>query len=509
MSKPDIEISEYDSPLQNRDCHHNRESLYTTTSSSTQWGPGATAGKAILAMGKAVLRGAEHLLILRRLAAIKALLPCADYINGIQSDAALEKAFADLLVLARPGLYPEDVRIQVMQIIVAQIATEQTRHLRLSIAKWEIDWEELDAFLSELVAVALFSNRGCCEERLADIYTTALPSDLHPWSAFIAFLSELAQLNEHTFQLAVNAQLLEILIWVSGRQIKSRTDDTRVEAYCNVAFAVLSTPPFHAQNDLWANRVSAYCPTNPPTSLAQLVQQISEQEQWLAVERRLLEKHVHAMLGALSRESTREPDFGGIYNFQPCVPRLADAPPSLPSIRNLMWCVGIGGDAHKETMEYLAPLSHQRKVLVLDQLMRDLTIQFIVEPPTPYSLLTQTPEFIAHVVEFFMGISEHSDSIGEAVLDAALLNLLPFLAQPSNPQQIYDDVCRRAREYGPLGHFGHKSRSCYSAATTSFLNAIQSGGFEAVFDAALVRNEVRINLQHLLEPIITRTSAVA
>jgi hypothetical protein len=47
-----------------------------------------------------------------------------------------------------------------MEIIVAQIATEQTRHLRMSISKWEVDSEELGAFLAEITGVALFSNRG-------------------------------------------------------------------------------------------------------------------------------------------------------------------------------------------------------------------------------------------------------------------------------------------------------------------------------------------------------------
>lgn len=130
------------------------------------------AGKAILAMGKATLRGVEHLIISRRIGTIKAVMPCTDD-NGSEH---LGKIFGDLLELSRcvmgaldftvsnstrrPTLYPDGVRIQAMEILLAQIATEQTRHLRRSIANWDIDSEELGAFLTEIVAVALFSHRG-------------------------------------------------------------------------------------------------------------------------------------------------------------------------------------------------------------------------------------------------------------------------------------------------------------------------------------------------------------
>jgi hypothetical protein len=62
------------------------------------------------------------------------------------------------------------------------------------------------------------------------------------------------------------------------------------------------------------------------------------------------------------------------------VPRLADAPPSLPSIHNLVWCIGIGGHVQRETADYLSILPHQRMVFVLDRILRDMTIQFLVEP---------------------------------------------------------------------------------------------------------------------------------
>jgi hypothetical protein len=132
------------------------------------------AGKAILAMGKAVVRGAEYLVITRRLSTIKAIMPCSD--DDLSQHRNPESIFDDLLELStsvcclscsrvihissRPALYPEALRIQAMQLIIGQIARKETFHLRRSISKWDIDHEELVAFLSEIIGVVLFSKRG-------------------------------------------------------------------------------------------------------------------------------------------------------------------------------------------------------------------------------------------------------------------------------------------------------------------------------------------------------------
>ncbi|KAJ7861869.1 hypothetical protein B0H13DRAFT_2354935 [Mycena leptocephala] len=157
-------------------------SLYTTTSSSTQWGPGTIAGKVILAMGKAVVRGAEYLVIKRRLSAIKAIMPCSD--DDLSQHQNPENIFDDLLELSRPAL-----RIQAMQLIIGQIARKDTFHLRRSILKWEIDHEELVAFLSEIIGVVLFSKRGFPDEKLVNSCYCSAPSDCHPWSPRINFIS--------------------------------------------------------------------------------------------------------------------------------------------------------------------------------------------------------------------------------------------------------------------------------------------------------------------------------
>lgn len=60
------------------------------------------AGKAILAMGKAVVRSAEYLVISRRLSNIKAALPCSD--NDLSQQGNLQAMFDDLLDLSRYAL---------------------------------------------------------------------------------------------------------------------------------------------------------------------------------------------------------------------------------------------------------------------------------------------------------------------------------------------------------------------------------------------------------------------
>lgn len=57
------------------------------------------AGKAIRAMGKAVLLGAEHLIILRRMSVMKAATPSSD--TNSEKSRNFEAMFNDALELSR------------------------------------------------------------------------------------------------------------------------------------------------------------------------------------------------------------------------------------------------------------------------------------------------------------------------------------------------------------------------------------------------------------------------
>ncbi|KAJ6592713.1 hypothetical protein B0H19DRAFT_1088384 [Mycena capillaripes] len=81
-----------------------RLSLYTeSTVPSTVWGPGTVAGRAILALGEATLKGLDRIYdregraIQRRLAIIRSTLP-----RNVTPDM-----YTDLIELSRPDVYPE------------------------------------------------------------------------------------------------------------------------------------------------------------------------------------------------------------------------------------------------------------------------------------------------------------------------------------------------------------------------------------------------------------------
>jgi hypothetical protein len=75
----------------------------TATTSSTIWGPGAIAGKGILGVGKAILRGTTAVVIQVRLQVLKSLFP---HNGGSNDEGTLHKAYRDMLELTRCVRYP-------------------------------------------------------------------------------------------------------------------------------------------------------------------------------------------------------------------------------------------------------------------------------------------------------------------------------------------------------------------------------------------------------------------
>lgn len=70
---------------------------YSLSTSHTVPGPGALSGKAILALGKATLRGAESLIIRRRLQVISSKFPHRDK----DSIKGIEQIYEDVLEFSR------------------------------------------------------------------------------------------------------------------------------------------------------------------------------------------------------------------------------------------------------------------------------------------------------------------------------------------------------------------------------------------------------------------------
>jgi hypothetical protein len=63
-------------------------SAYTDT--STVWGPGTLAGKALEAFGEATLRGIENIVIRRKLAALRSAFPHTDNSPGKDIDGVYD-----------------------------------------------------------------------------------------------------------------------------------------------------------------------------------------------------------------------------------------------------------------------------------------------------------------------------------------------------------------------------------------------------------------------------------
>ncbi|KAJ7035942.1 hypothetical protein C8F04DRAFT_1341092 [Mycena alexandri] len=436
-------------------------SLYTTTSSSTQWGPGAVAGKAIRAMGKAVVRGAEYFVISRRLSGIKAAMPCSDD----EKRPNVQQMFFDVLELSRPRLYPEAFRTQAMQILLAQIASKQTRYLRACIAELEIDHGELVALLSEMIGVVLFPKRGFVDKRLTASYTMALPSDCHPWAPYISFMSGVAGLNEATFHAVLDARFLEVILWVSGVQIHQRKIDSALENECGVAFKLLSEPPSFDLSLIWVEQLLRLCPDTLVASVPDAVNSITGQLLWPIVECRLLEMHVGGILRLMHPANYHDLDLGSSESA----------------------FASLGGNVHHETVEHLSRLSYPKRIGTLSQMIQHLIAQSYVEGGhavdlTPILFTSEHRDMARNIVRFLVDIAKTGQVpfAEENLLDAALFNISPFLSAEWDPSGVYGDIYRRIYFSRSLGR--KRSMSSYSDHTSDLLSAIRTSGLWTVVD---------------------------
>ncbi|KAJ6505451.1 hypothetical protein C8R45DRAFT_1181869 [Mycena sanguinolenta] len=458
-------------------------SVYTTTSSSTQWGPGALAGKAIRAMGKAVVRGAEYVVISRRLSAIKAAFsPRSD------DNRPTERMFDDLLELSRLALYPEAFRIEAMTIIIAQIASEDTYHLQCSFSKWEIDREELVTLLSEIIGVVLFWKRGFADARLVDAYMMALPQDRHPWLPCVKFITAIAQLNDSMLHGVMAARFLEMILWVSGSQTLSNNPDHLLLDACSKAFAIMPQPDLYI---LWSEQIGGPRSRNSVSSLPGVLTCIAVEHLWLVVEARLLEMHAEAMLELmlphrqLFRIHPRMLSLSYPVNGRPRFPLFYSQTLSARFMRNFLRCIGIGGNMHNKTVNYLSHLTYEKKVIVFTGMIEHLIVQSHVDPSTVESFMIlftpESPDIASNIIQFLIAISNPIESAGSSLLDAALLNTLPFVRNSWDPSRIVEDLYRRM--YFPVTR-RHQSPPVYRAHTLELLSSIRSLGLSAVVTEA-------------------------
>ncbi|KAF7367717.1 hypothetical protein MSAN_00835500 [Mycena sanguinolenta] len=229
-------------------------SIYTTTSSKTTWGPGALAGKAILALGKAAIRGAERVVIAKRMAVLRSHLPCSDDRAGPHT-SFMDEVFDDLVELSRPELYPDSIRIPAMELILTQISSGHTTYLIHSLSKWLL--EDIILLVKEIVSTSMFSKCGFMEPSLVNAYVGALPESTHPLVPCIEFIAKLAQQNDTTFEAAIHSKFLDLVLLTASRNRDAF--DREHHSSSALAFATLSAPPLELQ-ELWNIELEQYWP---------------------------------------------------------------------------------------------------------------------------------------------------------------------------------------------------------------------------------------------------------
>ncbi|KAF7340422.1 hypothetical protein MVEN_01962100 [Mycena venus] len=472
-------------------------SLYTTTSSKTQWGPGALAGRAILALGKAAIRGAELVVIVKRMAIIQDHLPYSDERpdGGDTSESFMDRIFDDLLELSRPELYPDGIRIAAMELILAQIASGHTSYLYNCLSKWLLD--DLRVLLAEIISVSMFCGCGFMEPRLTNAYLSALPEDRHPLVPCIVFIADLARQNETTFEAALLSKFLDVVLLTASRKDTILDRDFELENQSLArAFALLSSPPLELQ-EFWNMALEQYWPFDYPPSLEDVVRHISATSPttWYILEAHFLQHEAPNMLRLVTPVKHRLDN--GRSAADVAYPQLKDF--NLPSgnfpiriqdaldsglaascaLWHLIRCVALGGDVHGLMAEHLSSLFHKHKTSMFSRIiywlipntrearskeMRDLC-----------TLVGGRPRLNSVLMHFLLDLG-HSDEWSKyALIDAVIVLIVPLLVPELKSWAIHEDVFRRSHFFPSL-----RLRPSYSKETLRLFSIIRENTLASV-----------------------------
>ncbi|KAJ7605128.1 hypothetical protein DFH06DRAFT_1150688 [Mycena polygramma] len=105
----------------------------------------------------------------------------------------------------------------------------------------------------------------------------------------------------------------------------------------------------------------------------------------------------------------------------------------------------------------------------------------------------------ANIVQFLLGISVSLRSIANALSDAVLLNILPFIGTAWESATICEDIYRQM--YSPF-RLGRDSCPSYRAHTLNLLDTMRSSGISAVV-AEASRKESWV---YFMQPLFSTTS---
>ncbi|KAJ7839849.1 hypothetical protein B0H14DRAFT_1065264 [Mycena olivaceomarginata] len=164
----------------------------------------------------------------------------------------------------------------------------------------------------------------------------------------------------------------------------------------------------------------------------------------------------------------------------------------------------LGGQVHNETEQYLSSLSYGKLVLVVTNLIRPLVDNSTGRPdlcPSRIQFgrwLTGGQGYPGVVIQFLLEISSTQGILQDALLDAALLNISPFLKPPWSASRIYGDVYRKMHSWPWTKH-----APVHHQHTIALVQLIRSGGLDAVVITWDDQGIAIQNCVHFLQPRFT------
>ncbi|KAJ7055635.1 hypothetical protein C8F01DRAFT_1087933 [Mycena amicta] len=385
-------------------CASESSTPYTTTSSSTQWGLGALSGKAILALGKATIRGAERIVILRRMRVIR------EYLGQAGADKLKAESFMLSLVedLSRP----------------AQISISRTTHTVKCLSEWSLDG--LHQLVAEIISVSLFCQNGFLEPRLCRAHSSR-GSGLHSHLPAVAFISELMQSSETAYEAVLLAGFLEFVLLISWSHSPALEDLTRKEqAVISRTYSSLATPPTRLAG-LWEHCLSPYSSLEQYTSVPSLLRRIRQTDpdnlKMFKIKAKFLLLELHSIFAVTvppKRLRLFDGELEGILGHLVADPitKCAElnerySQKQLMGISSPVICISVGVDVLPAMLAHFRPLSFRTKVYFLSgfiYLLLPASCQTSSSKfPDPKDRIGPPGNMSQALLDFLFAVVEHSD----------------------------------------------------------------------------------------------------
>ncbi|KAG6911430.1 hypothetical protein DXG01_016527 [Tephrocybe rancida] len=417
-----------------------------STSGSTIPGPGALSGKAILALGKATLRGAEFIIIRRRLNAIAGKFPLPDTVNI----KGLEEMYDDLLELSRLHLYAGDIRDKALQILLFQISHRDTRHFAKCLNKWPD--VEIQIFLSELMTTLdpiRLSHPDVKSELSIKAYKGGLSAwESHSLAPIVDFLGQWVQSSSYDSSILFQAGILDLFLHMYVTNFRDPLADTEhgaihrtstLSSACNFLLTGLcgtktgiASVSGHVLRALWPTRPEH--PFTVPLGIERVQQRI---DAWTTASRPVILWWLHATFDMML-DFTRIIDDSVMHDVCPDLLELAacgtvDIEVQMRALRSLHRVFTRGSIvAQRIIREYLLLQNPAHSVKIVSCIISNLSRIIPIDSAESKFFFLQWDHndhnVVPHFLHLFLNLAKNDKSILNLLLDADVLGLMrPFL----------------------------------------------------------------------------------